>query len=345
MRSTTLALCLASLSWVLSCGLEGQAAGKAFPASVNDPVVLPLAYVNGHLFVTLADDRLGNLSLMVDTGTERTIIAKSVARKSELHKAFWNRTVSLNGYGSDPSRQDLRTVSVALRTGQTVIFAGSAGVLDLAGFDKKLGHPTNGILGWDFFQKWCSTLDFGQKRLTLHPLSQCAPPVGTQATLNGEWSSHGLILNVLIAFPNGRSARASLGVDTGNDATLMLNTQFRTPAGLRSDQPNASIPDPRGAGTRSVATTGWGINGAYDGDIVPVRRIDFEGGKLYTKDNDGTTILIGRKGSFPPWHWWDGADGEARMNHDGSIGNGILEQMLWTFDPVAKKVYIQAYSH
>src|SRR5580704_5363705 len=115
MGSTTLALCLTSLSLVLSCGIVGKAAGKVSSEPADSPIVLPLTYAKGHLFVTLREDGLGTLSMLVDTGTERTTIAKSVAGKEKLHTSFWNRTVSQNGYGTDPSRQEWRTVPVALR--------------------------------------------------------------------------------------------------------------------------------------------------------------------------------------------------------------------------------------
>jgi hypothetical protein len=234
---------------------------------------------------------------------------------------------------------------VALRTGQVPIFAGSAQVMDLADFNKAFGQPVDGILGWDFFERWCTTLDFAQKRLTLRPPSRCGPPTGTESALKGMWSAHGLMLRAQIAFPNGRSTPALLSIDTGSDATLVLNTQFRPVAGLPPNQPSDARPDSGDHGTSGVAAVAWGANGAYSGDIVPVASVDIEHGKIHMNGEGKATVLIARRGSFTAWHWWQTADGEARINHDGSIGNVILEDLLWTFDPVAKKIYIQAYGH
>ncbi len=345
MRPRILAICLTSLFLVRSCGLGSQTAGTLSSVSVDGSIVLPLDYTVRHLFITLDDQRLGTLSMLVDTGTARTFVAKSIAKKEKLHKSFWRRTTSVRGYGTGPSKQEWSTVPVTLRAGQVSIFAGLAPVIDLAETSKTLRRRVDGVLGWDFFEKWCTTLDFGQKRLTLRPLSQCAPPRGTLRTLKGEWSDFGLVLHTQITFPSGRSVPASLLIDTGSDATLILNAQFRSAAGLPSEQPKVAQPDPDGRGTSAVATTAWGANGTYVGDIVPVKHIVIEDGQIQTDDADRNLILVVHQGAIPPWHWWQFADRDARILRDGTIGNAFLEQMLWTFNPAAKKIYIQAYGY
>jgi hypothetical protein len=330
MRSTISAICLLSLLLILPCGLDGQAAGDVSPGSANNPIVLPLDYTNKHLFVTLSNEKLGVLSMLVDTGTERTSISKPIAENNKVHKSFWRRTLSLNGYGAHPPSQEWRTVPVALHSGQTPIFSNSALVFDFGDLSKRLEHPLDGILGWDFFERWCITLDFSARNLTLRNLSECAPPAGKHGTLKGEWSAHGLLLLSVLTFPNGRSAPALLHLDTGSDGTLILNTQFRAIAGLGEK------------GTTASETKGFGLNGDYGGDIVPISGIEIEGGTVHLNGKEETTVLIGRRGSFSKAHWWTDGIGEAKINRDGGIGNGILEHLTWTFDPGAKRVYVEA---
>jgi hypothetical protein len=112
--------------------MHSQTAGKSSYVSADSPVVLSLDYTLKHLFVTLTDERLGTLSMLVDTGSDQTLVARSIAEKEKLHKSFWRRTTSLRGYGTDPSGQEWATVPVTLRTGQVSVFTGSAGVIDLA---------------------------------------------------------------------------------------------------------------------------------------------------------------------------------------------------------------------
>jgi hypothetical protein len=164
-------------------------------------------------------------------------------------------------------------------------------------------------------------------------------------TFKGEWSAYGLVLHTLITFENGRSIPASLLVDTGSDASVILNAQYRPAAGMPSDQPNAARPDPGGRGAPTVAITAWSAHGGYSGDVVPVKHIVFEDGQIQTNDADRNLILIARRGAIPPWHWWKIVDGTPRILRDGTIGNGFLDQALWTFDPTAKKIYIEAFGH
>jgi hypothetical protein len=317
------------------CGLHAQAApevsssANAHPPAANAPIVLPLEYVNRHLYTTLSDEKLGSLTLLVDTGAEHTAISSEAAKNGDIHKSFWKTTISIKGYGNTPAKHPYRTVMVALRSGQTSVFSDSALVLDLGEFGKRLERPVDGILGWDFFERWCTTLDFAAKHLILRGISECAPPSGKHGTLKGEWSTHGLLLSSVLAFPNGRSAPALLKVDTGSADTLLLNTQFRTVAGLGESE------------SADTEATSWGMNGSYGGDIVPISSIDFEGGKVQLVSEEKTTIEIARRGCFNNAYWWKDGIGQAKRSRDGGIGNELLKLLTWTFDPAAKRIYVE----
>ncbi len=327
--------CLLLLLLIFRCDLRGQAApdhsacAGGCPPTTSVPVTLPLEYADRHLYATVSDDEFGRLTLLVDTGSEHTSIASVIASRGAIHRSFWKRTVSFNGYGNRPIDQEYRTAGISLHSGRSLIFSGPAILLDLAEFGKRLGHPVDGILGWDFFEQWCTSIDFAGRRLTLRKLSDCGPPLASHGTMKGEWSRHGLLLPATLIFPSGRSAAALLHLDTGSGDTLLLNTRFRTIAGLGE-----------GGAAGSVAN-GWGLNGDYNADIVPIAGIEIEGGTVHLNNKDGTTVLIGRRGSFRKVHWWLDGIGEARINRDGGIGNGILEQLKWTFDPAAKRIYVE----
>ncbi len=289
---------------------------------------IPFTYQDKFIYVTLSDDVLGTLCFLVDTGAEQTVVTKEIAKKGDIHQSFWRTKYAVNGYGEGAVSQKYETIQLGLRFKEAQIFSASAMVLDLGRLKGEIDHPVDGILGWDFFEQWCATLDYAAKRIALRSPQSCSQPKEAHATLDGEWTTHGLLLPSIVTFANGESAKASLHFDTGSNATLFLNAPFRKVAGLTETGPAAT------------EAKGTGLNGGYTADIVPVSRVLIEGGKLNIDGRNATTILIGRRGSSTTTHWWLVGHDEAKINRDGGIGNGLLEHMSWTFDPLAKRVYV-----
>jgi hypothetical protein len=299
----------------------------AVPAQTTNNIVIPFDYANRHLYITVTDAHLGPLTLMLDTGFQRTSLAASVARKGQVHTHFWERSLDYNGFGAGPTKRRYQTTDVSLRSAQTTLFAGSALITDFAPLAKELGHPLDGFLGWDFFRHWCATLDYAPARLTLRDPAHCAEPSGPHAVLRAEWTPQGLLLPAHLTFANGHTAAALLHFDTGSDITLLLNTQFHAPAGV--DQKNSS----------ALQSHGFGVNGGYITDLVSMHKIDL-GGQLQLSPGAYATIAIARPGAFAKVHWWEGP-AAARINHDGIIGNGLLDRFRWTFDPAARRIYAE----
>src|SRR6266700_5342393 len=293
------------------CGLRAPAASKAdseaHPQSSaeNAAIVLPLDYVSNHLYTTLNGPNDMPLTFLVDTGSERTAISSAIAKQSDLRKSLRKTSRSVTGYGNHPVDRQYKEVLLALRIAGTPVFSASALVFDFGEVSKLLGHPMDGVLGWDFFVQWCSTLDFGRKQLILRAVSNCEAPTGAQA-LKAKWSRRGLRMQSVITFQNGRSANALLGFDTGADNTILLNTHFRAIAGIGEDGPADS------------EMKGWGMNGEYTADVVPLASFKLDGDKIHVTSDAKTTILIGRKGTFSRTHWWLHIMGRVR---DGGVGN------------------------
>lgn len=312
-------------------GFESQ---PALEPSLSKPptpaLVIPFDYTNRHLYLTLTDDRLGPLTLLLDTGTARTTLSIARTTGLQLHRSFWKTTIVTSGWGSHPVEQKYRTLPVTLRSKETPVLTGQAIALNLDAMSQHLGRPIDGILGWDFFQAWCSTLDYSARRLTLRPLSDCAPP-SPRGNLHGDWSSHGMRLPAAIRFRNGRSAFARLLFDTGDDESLSLTDRFRSAADL---------PPPAGPANTSISSSSWGVNGAYAADLVPLASLDFDHGHLHLEPDGTLNVSIARPGSMHRPHWWTLGGIAARSTlRDGAIGNALLEHITWTIDPAAKRIY------
>jgi hypothetical protein len=309
-------LSLIVLSGLIFCGVL---------AAQTAPIEIPLDYSGRHLYVTVTDDHLGPLTLMLDTGFQRTTLAASVAKKGEVHTHFWERSLSYNGFGGGKAKRQYLTTEVSLRSGTSALFSGSALVTELGDVNKTFGHAFDGFLGWDFFREWCATLEYAPARLTLREPSQCSAPSGPYASLRGEWTPQGLLLPAQLDFVNGRSATALLHVDTGSDITLLLATRFRDPAGL--DEKAASAQESHGEG----------VNGRYTTDVLPIAKIDLDG-QLQLAPGKDTMIAIARAGAFTAVHWWEGP-AAVKINRDGVLGNALLDRFRWTFDPRARRIY------
>jgi len=306
--------------------LQADSTATAHASADTAAIELPLDYVDQHLYTRLDGTGSGPLTFLVDTGSEHTGISSAIAKQMELPKSFWKKAISVNGYGNNSKDREYGEVPLFLRSAQSKVFSGSARVLDFEDFGKQLGHPLDGILGWDFFQLWCSTLDVARKQLTLRPVSDCAMRADAHV-VKSKWSKQGLRLRSVISFQNGKSANALVHFDTGADATLQLNTQFRAMAGLGERGPADS------------EAKRWGVNGEYIADIVPVGSIKFDGDEFQVVIGGKTTILFVRKGSVSRPRWWIHGFGEARINRDGAVGNAIIEHLVWTLDPATRQIY------
>jgi hypothetical protein len=267
---------------------------------------------------------------MLDTGFQRTTLSNQVAGKGEVHTHFWQRSLSYNGFGDGAAKRRYQTADISLRSGQTLLFTGSALVTDLGDFGHRVGHPMDGFLGWDFLRKWCATLDYTRARLTLRDPSHCGPPEGPYAALRAQWTPQGLLVASQLTFLNGPKTPALLHFDTGSDITLLLNTQFRAPAGL--DQAGQDEKNPS-----AQESHGFGVNGRYTTDLVSVAKIDLDG-QLQLNPGAYATVAIARSGAFATVHWWEGPSA-VKINRDGIVGNALLDRFRWTLDPAAKRIY------
>ena len=304
-------------------------------AAQSAPAVIPLDHFGGHLFIHVTDEHLGPLTLMLDTGFQRTTLGSKAVTKDRVHRHFWERSLDYNGFGTEKARRRYLTTEISLRSdtasgsssdsARASLFTGPALVTDLSDVNKTFGRAFDGFLGWDFLRKWCATLDYTPARLTLRNPSQCSAPSGTYAVLHAQWTPQGLLLPAQLTFANGHAADALLHFDTGSDIGLFLNTRFRTTAGL--DQRNASAEE----------SHGFGVNGQYTTDLVTMPRIEL-GRQLELTPSRDMRFAIARPGAFAKVHWWDGPSA-MKINRDGVIGDALLRHFRWTFDPVAKLVY------
>lgn len=316
-----------SLSGRSAAQIPAHTAGSRLPET---RISLPMKYVQRHLFVELDDDALGPLQFMIDTGAENSLLSLSKAQNAKVERHLFDHFYSISGLGSGKSTKIRGHFRLSLRAGNSKPVTVEAMVVDRAGVAPGMGHPIDGVLGWDFFQHWCVRIDYEARRMEISEPENCSPPKGAYTTLRGRWTSEGMLLPSTLILANGRTIRLQLHLDTGCDSTMLLNPRLREATGL------AKNPSTRG-------NAGRGMSGSYSTDTLTGRELVLAGGYLRWSGRN-FALLIGRAGSFSEPHWWLDGFGEAAINRDGLLGNQLLESESWTFDPVRKQVYVHSRS-
>jgi hypothetical protein len=318
-----LLLVLAMMAGARSPAEPRPTAPDAAQAGVSVPVDVPIEYTDRHIFVTFEDERQHPLTLLLDTGFENSALTRAAAGNRYI---MWLGETKLKGYGGKAPQRWFGKATVVLRAAQTNVFSGTVLVLDREFIQSQIGHPADGILGWDVFSQWCTTLDIGARRLTLRTRSACSTPPNGGREIQHDWLKQGLLVPAAITFAPGRQAQTMLRFDTGCDSALVLNPQFREAAGIGKP------------GVAAQPIESWGVNGTSTADRIAVSSIELDGGAIRIPGAAQLTVVMQREGAVARSHLWKSK--EAMVSRDGLLGMELLERFIWTFDPAGKKVYI-----
>jgi hypothetical protein len=322
--------CCLSIFVAFLCGSVRLPAQNAKPSLQKLPLILPIRYENGHIFVDMEDTRFGRLHLLLDTGAERTSLSSSVLVATHLQNSGSGKKYSVIGAGPEKNTLVYRTTHLALSNSNIPLFDVEAVTLPLDEIARALSQPVDGILGWDLISQWCMRINYQNRELTLTESDQCTPPSAPHGTIHGEWSSHGFLIPTTITFANAKPANVLLHLDTGADSSLFLRPKFRKIAGLSSNL------------HEQTGEHGIGLNGSYISDIVKTQQILIGKGALHFTDGN---VFIGHPGSFSKTRWWLNGFAENRLSRDGEIGNAALDQTTVTLDPLRRCMYVELNSN
>ena len=212
---------MARLSILLALLLTLTAAAHA-ACRVDARATVPLAWVNGHILVTVAVNDT-DATFILDTGAERTLMGEDVVHQLALQRDTWVAS-TVRGVGGIEQRpnalpRSLRLGAVTLRrktlTGDTSV---TVGPLPMSIVD---GHQIAGLLGRDFLSPFDLDIDLPTHTLTLYDVSGCAgrflPWSASYAAVPATMPmGSAIVLQVAV---DGRLLRALL--DTGASATLI----------------------------------------------------------------------------------------------------------------------------
>ncbi len=211
-----------------------------FRFAAGGRTTVPIELVGPLIFVRIAVNGSEPQGFILDTGAEVTVINRSRLGRLGL------TAVGHLGEGAGGGNVDVsyvKGVSFALDgvtvTDQTVT------AIPLDGLEGPLGHPIDGVLGYDFISRFVVEIDYARARLTLHDPAAFAGPGGGEAmpiTLQGGVPN----LSAGVEIPGRPALAGTFIVDTGCTCEVDFNAPFTRANRLIEAMPKILTP-PHGA--------------------------------------------------------------------------------------------------
>lgn len=182
LRSTLLAMWLAvvleSITWAFSDQVdtprptdnpEPTKTGVSPPApgapNQNAPIVIPFELLRSrHMAVQVKVNGSGPYRLVFDTGAPMNLVSNKLAREAGLLKKGERPLLPLFGVGGPKTIQTLEVGAVKLHDVPAIVMDHPT----VGAMAKVLG-PIEGIIGFPFFARYKTTVDYQKRELTLVP--------------------------------------------------------------------------------------------------------------------------------------------------------------------------------
>ena len=263
---------------------------------------VPFDLVNNHIYADAILDGT-RVRVLVDTGGANVLgptAARRLGMKSE-------GKMSAQGVGEE--RVDASMARVGeVRLGGAVLSNTVFYVMDLDGLQPVEGVAHDGLIGFEMFRRFCVTVDYARRMLTLTDPAKFQPPADAQV-VSFELADR---IPIVSATLDGMPVR--LSVDTGSRASLSLDSPFVQKNDLVTRY--AASPE---------SVTGWGVGGPARGRMA-------RGGVLMLGNVAVRDLVLdlftGDKGAL------------ANPDLSGNLGAGVLKRFTVSFDYDAKKMYL-----
>jgi predicted aspartyl protease len=266
--------------------------------------VLPFRFVNNHIYV---DAKLNGrrFALLVDTGAAN-VITPTAMRALRLRSVG---NAEVKGAGEFTERAAFtRIASVGL--GDVRLRDQLFAVVPLEKLGEVEGVPFHGILGYELFKRFVVRIDYAGRTMTLYDATA--------------WRAEGAGVVVPFVF-NGTvpevegeigGVAASFDVDTGSRGSVGLNSPFVQKHALRARfKPSVD------------AVTGWALGGPTRGTVARVNRVRLGSVGVSDVIVDMSLQRLGALTNTAP---------------AGSIGSGLLQRFVATFDYPRQRIYLLA---
>ena len=263
---------------------------------------VPFQLINNHIYAEGTIDGKP-VHFIVDTGGANLLTPAAAARLGLEGKG----KMAASGVGD--AQVDLAFARAhEVRVGAAVLANPVFFVIDLGSLSAMEGVEADGLVGFEMFRRFCVTVDYQARVLTLAEPARFTPPPGAHV-VPFDLAVH---IPVITGKLDGLPVRIS--VDTGSRSSLSLNSPFVRAHDLvkRYDAAPERV-------------TGWGVGGPALAH--PARLGTLELGDLAIKDIAGD-LSTSDKGAF------------ANPDLSANLGGGVLKRFRVSFDYEARKMYL-----
>lgn len=218
----TLLLAMGLAMHVPATGRIESAQGQNSEPQFDRIVTVPFEYFKQHVFVTLTINGRDGMVFLFDTGSNTDILDMTTSQELGIHPELEVKQRGV-GYGSEKvTIAAARDIEADL---DGVPIADSMTIVDLHNLELLNQHHLDGILGMPLLKRYVVEIDFANQLLTLMPAHGYRYR-GSGEILSLSQKGDSIALPVILGTGVDEHRHATLDLDTGSDATLMLYSQF-----------------------------------------------------------------------------------------------------------------------
>ncbi len=218
----TLAAILCLLLASAPCLHAGTPSRVDTALQLDKETTIPFEYFNQHIFVTLTVNGNPGYKFLFDTGTSANILNLRTSQDLRLKPESIKKEKDLGLGRGRVSVAAAKNVDVKMGD---VRIANVLAIVDLRGLEQINGHTMDGILGFPLLRHYVVELDFQKRTLTLHPFR------GYQYQGDGDilflrQKKYSAAVSAVLGTGSHTQHDATLEIDTGSDATVLLYSKF-----------------------------------------------------------------------------------------------------------------------
>jgi len=263
----------------------------------------PFKLINNHIFATVSVNGKP-YQFIFDTGGVNLLtppVMEALGLKSQG---------DMQGGGAGAGHVDVGLTKVeSLQLGAATVKDQTFMVMPLNAMSNIEGVAMPGMVGYETFRRFVTRIDYGRSEITLIRPDAFDPKDAGAAvpiTFNG---------NTIEAQASYDGVPGTFTIDTGNRASLMLNTPFVSSHAQFAKYSNAS-----------EAVTGWGIGGPTTSHVIRGHGLVLGGQTIAAP-----VVLLSTDKK--------GASADANMS--GNIGGGVLKRFVVTLDYEHNTLYLK----
>lgn len=264
---------------------------------------VPIQVINNHVYAQVKVNGKGPFLFIFDTGGHDLLTpdtAKQLSVKSEGQAA---------GTGAGEGTVDVGFAKgVTFQIGDLVLKDQAIAILPFAAPAVE-GGPQEGMIGFEVFRRFVTTIDYGAKTMTFTDPAKFNP-AGAGTPVPFEFYSH--LPQVKGTF---EGIPGVFDIDTGSRVEITVNKPFADANGLKAKHPKGV-----------TAVDGWGVGGRSISYVTRASELTLGPVKIA---NVVAGLGTQAKGSF------------ADPNYQGNIGGGVLKRYAVTFDYDHRVMYLK----